>query len=69
MARDMNKLRGLTAVELGEEERALREEMWKLRLARATGQAAAPRAIVKTRRALARLLTIRRENELATAKE
>jgi ribosomal protein L29 len=69
MALDPAKLRTMTPEDLGKEELALREELWKLRLARATGQAQSPIALVRARRDLARVLTARRQHELAAAGE
>jgi large subunit ribosomal protein L29 len=67
MATDLTKLRNMTAQELGEEEKALREEIWKLRLQRTTGQLQDPHRVRLRRKALAQVLTIRREKELAAA--
>jgi large subunit ribosomal protein L29 len=65
MARELSKLREMSLEDLAREERELRDEVWKLRLQRATGQLADPHKVRKTRRELARLLTVRRERELA----
>ena len=67
MATELSKLRGMSPQELGEEERALREEVWKLRLQRTTGQLQDPHRVRRQRKALAQVLTIRREKELAAA--
>jgi large subunit ribosomal protein L29 len=67
MATELSKLRGMSPQELGEEERALREEIWKLRLQRSTGQLQDPHKVRRRRKALAQILTIRREKQLATA--
>jgi len=67
MATELSKLRGMSPQELGEEERALREEIWKLRLQRTTGQLQDLYKVKRQRKALARVLTIRREQELAAA--
>ena len=67
MATELSKLRGMTPQELGEEEKALREEIWKLRLQRTTGQLQDPHKVRRQRKALAQVLTIRREKELAAA--
>jgi ribosomal protein L29 len=67
MATELTKLRGMSPHELGEEERALREEIWKLRLQRSTGQLQDAHKVRRQRRALAQVLTIRREKQLATA--
>jgi len=65
MAKVMSKLRGMSVEELGREEHELREEIWKLRLQLTTGQLQDPQKVVRSRRTLARVLTIRREMELA----
>ena len=67
MATELSKLRGMSPHELGEEERALREEIWKLRLQRTTGQLQDLHKVRRQRKALARVLTIRREQQLAAA--
>jgi large subunit ribosomal protein L29 len=61
MAKEIQKLRGLSAEELTREELALRDEIWKLRLQRASGQLQNVHKIRRTRHELARLLTVRRE--------
>ena len=67
MAKAMTKLRGMTPDELTTEENELREEIWKLRLQLTTGQLQDPQKVRRARRELARVLTIRRESELAQA--
>ena len=66
--KDIAKLRNMTPQELDKEELELREEVWKLRLQRTTGQLQDPYTVRSARRNLARLLTVRREKELAAAK-
>ena len=66
--KDIAKLRNMTADELDKEELELREEVWKLRLQRTTGQLQDPYTVRRARRNLARLLTVRRETGLAAAK-
>jgi large subunit ribosomal protein L29 len=61
MALDPVKLRNMSPVDLDKEEIALREEIWKLRLQRSTGQLGDPHKVRRTRRDLARVLTVRRE--------
>lgn len=63
MAKDMAKLRGLSVEELGREEAALRDEIWKLRLQRASGQLQDAHKVRHVRHDLARVLTVRRELE------
>ncbi len=66
MPRDMKKLREMNVESLTAEATAIRDEIWKLRLQRATGQLEGPRRIVAARRDLARVLTLRRAAELAS---
>ena len=61
MATDVKKLRALAPEELDQEARELREEIWKLRLQRATGQLQDVGQVRRRRHELARVLTIRRE--------
>ena len=68
MARDMGKLREMAPEEMDREEGALREEIWKLRLQMTTGQLQNPYKVRKARKDLARLLTVRRERELAESR-
>ena len=65
MALDPEKLRGMGAAELAKEELSVREEIWKLRLQRSTGKLQDPHKVCRTRKDLARVLTIRREQERA----
>jgi large subunit ribosomal protein L29 len=65
MAKAMDKLRGMSPDELSKEERELREEVWKLRLQLTTGQLQDPQKVARSRRSLARVLTVKREMELA----
>jgi large subunit ribosomal protein L29 len=66
MATDIGKLRGLGAEELEREEHELRDEIWKLRLQRVTGQLQNTHKVRAAKRELARLLTVRREREGGT---
>jgi len=68
MAKVLRKYREMSAAEVEKEEAALREEVWKLRLQMTTGQLQDPSKVKRARRNLARLLTIRREQELAVDK-
>jgi large subunit ribosomal protein L29 len=65
MAADISKLREMSIDELGKEERNLRLEVWKLRVQQATGQLSNFRKVRKTRKDLARVITILKERELA----
>ena len=67
MALDITKLRGMTPEEIDKEESALREEIWKLRLQRSTGQLQDVTKVRNTRKDLARVMTIRREKQLSGA--
>jgi large subunit ribosomal protein L29 len=70
MAQDKQlvKLRGMSPAESLQEEVALRDEIWKLRLQRATGQLQSPQRVRQARRRLARVLTLRREEALQQAR-
>ena len=68
MATDIGKLRGMTPAEMGQEESDLREEIWKLRLQVTTGQLQDPNKVREVRRDLARVLTIRRQIEIAAVR-
>lgn len=61
----IEKLRGMAPAELSKEERELREQLWKLRVQRATGQLTNLQKVRQVRRELARVLTVRRQQELA----
>lgn len=61
------ELRDLSREELKQKEKDQRQEIFNLRLQKATGQLANTAAIVRTKRDLARIKTILRETE--TAKE
>jgi large subunit ribosomal protein L29 len=64
MAKDTAKLRGMSREDLDKEAEALRAEIWKLRLQFATGQLQDHNRVRRARRQLARVLTVRREQEL-----
>ena len=68
MALDLTKTRAMTLDELSKEEVELREEIWKLRLQRSTGQLQDTGKIRRKRHDLARVLTVRREVSAASAK-
>ncbi len=61
MAQEISKLRNMSPEELVREESALRDEVWKLRLQRATGALQDPRKVQRTRHELARVLTVIKE--------
>jgi large subunit ribosomal protein L29 len=69
MAQDPAKLRAMSAEEMAKEEEELRAEIWKLRLQLTTGQLQDPQKVRRARRDLARLLTVRRETELAAMRK
>ena len=56
-------LRDKTVDELRQQEGTLREQIFKLRFQKATGQAENPQRIALARKELARVLTILREKE------
>jgi large subunit ribosomal protein L29 len=66
MALNLTKMRGMNPEELDQEARALRDEIWKLRLQRSTGQLQDSGKIRSKRHDLARVLTVRRELTSAT---
>jgi len=68
MAQITSKLRGMSPEELSQEEQALREEIWKLRLQVTTGQLQDPQKVRRVRKDLARVLTVRRESERQAGK-
>jgi len=65
MANDPAQLRQMDPAQLDKEEEALRSQLWKLRLNRTTGQLQDPQKVKIARRDLARVLTVKRERELA----
>jgi len=67
MALEPAKLKAMSDDELDTEAGALREEIWKLRLQRATGQLQDTHKVRRTRRDLARIMTVRREREIEAA--
>ncbi len=68
MALDLTKMRAMTLDELNKEERELREEIWKIRLQRSTGQLQDTGKVRRKRQDLARVLTVRRELSTSTVK-
>jgi len=67
MAVKLDKIRGMNPEELTREETEIRAQVWKLRLQLATGQLDNPQKVREARRDLARVLTVRREQQMATA--
>jgi len=67
MAVKLDKLRGMSPEELTREETEIRAQVWKLRLQLSTGQLDNPQKVREARRDLARVLTVRRERQMATA--
>lgn len=61
-------LRDKTVQDLREQEGQLREQIFKLRFQKATGQAENPQRIVLVKKELARVLTVIREKETAAAR-
>lgn len=69
MALSPKKLRDTDAAELIREEADLRDQIWKLQVQRSTGQVQDPHKATEVRRDLARVLTVRREREIASGEE
>ena len=67
MAKKAAEMLDMTHEELTKEEQAKREEIFKLRLQRSTGQLPDPHKIQRVRRELARIMTVKRSKELASA--
>ena len=67
MAVKLDKLRGMSPEELTREETEIRAQVWKLRLQLSTGQLDNPQKVREARRDLARVLTVSRERQMATA--
>jgi large subunit ribosomal protein L29 len=67
MGLDLAKLRGMNPDELNKEAHELRDEIWKLRLQRSTGQLQDPEKIRRKRHDLARVITVLREQATAAA--
>ncbi len=68
MALDLVKIRAMTLDELNKEELELRDEIWKIRLQRSTGQLQDLGRIRRKRHDLARILTVRRELSTSSGK-
>lgn len=64
---NIGKLRGMNPADLDTEELALRDEIWKLRLQRTTGQLQDPWKVRIARRKLARVKTVKSEQRIAGA--
>ena len=67
MALQASKLRNMTEPELEKEEREIRDSIWKLQLQQSTGQIQDPNKLRGLHKDLARVLTVRRAQELAGA--
>jgi large subunit ribosomal protein L29 len=61
---DVAKLRDRGSEELVREASGLRNEIWKLKVQRTTGQVEDHQAVRRAKRSLARVLTVIREREL-----
>ncbi|MDH3627130.1 MAG: 50S ribosomal protein L29 [Acidobacteriota bacterium] len=68
MATNLEKLGEMSPEELSKEEMSLREEIWKLRIQLTTGQLQDPQRVRRSRKELARVLTVRRQQELAATR-
>ena len=64
MALDTAKIRNMAPADLAKEEEQLREQVWRLRLQMTTGQLQDPQKVRRARKNLARVLSIKREQEL-----
>ncbi len=62
-----SKLKEMGPAELEKEEREIRDAIWKQQLQRATGQVQDPNKLREVRKDLARVLTVRRQREIAEA--
>ena len=65
MAVDVSKLREKSVEELALEEKALRNEVWKLRVQQSTGQLLDHHKVRRAKRDSASVLTIKRQRELS----
>jgi large subunit ribosomal protein L29 len=63
------QLREKSVEELRDQEKTLREQLFKLRFQKATGQAESPQKIALVRRELARVLTVLGEKSPAAVQE
>lgn len=64
MALDPRKLRDMDRSELDKEEAALRRAIWDMQLQQSIGQLQDPHKVSAARRDLARVLTVKRQQEL-----
>lgn len=65
----VDELRGLSDGDLGDRALDLREQLFKLRFQKTTGQVESAGRLSSTRRDLARVLTIQRERQIGAARE
>ena len=65
----IEKMRNMSQAELANEESKLRKELFNLRFQHVTGQLENPAKLKETRKEIARIKTVMRENELKAAKE
>lgn len=63
-----DELRGLSDSDLGDRASDLREQLFKLRFQKSTGQTESAARMRATRRDLARVLTIQRERQLRASR-
>ena len=63
----LGKFRDLNLDDISREEGELRVQIWKMQMQKSTGQAQDPHPLQRARKELARLLTVRREREIAQA--
>ena len=65
----VNEIRNLSTAELTEKVAGLKEELFNLRFQLATGQLENPMRIREVKKTIARIKTVRREEELKAAKK
>jgi large subunit ribosomal protein L29 len=65
---DIDKVRALSDTELEDALKEAKQELWAARFALSTRQLNDYSSIPRTRRTIARILTVKRERESATAK-
>lgn len=63
-AKDLQEIRGLSAVEMNKKVMELKGELFNLRFQLATGQLDNPMRIREVKKSIAQLKTVMRENEL-----
>lgn len=62
----IKEIRDLSAEELDQKQKEMAEELFRLRLRHSTGQLDSPAMLIRVRRDIARIKTVRREKEVRT---